>query len=468
MKILSTLSILSALLSLTSLAETTISKPNILLICVDDLRPELGCYGREHMHTPHIDKLASQGRLFSRHYVSAPTCGVSRFSLLTGRHPRGQSDLKNTVIADRSSSNTLPPTIPQVFKNNGYSTIAIGKVSHYPGGLYGKDWNDPTKVEIPDAWSENLMPNGDWKNPKNAMHGVANGVPRIRKQTPAIEIAKGDDTIYPDGLITNSATEKIAELSKNEKPWFLAVGLIKPHLPFTAPQPYWDLYDGQKLPVVLHPEKPERDLTWSRSGEFLNYNHEGKDPRKDSEYAALLRRHYYASVSYADAQVGKILTSLEKSGQSKNTIVVLWGDHGWNLGERNIWGKHNLYEEALHAPLIIHIPNIKEPGVAANAIAETTDIFPTLCALSDIQPPEGLDGDSLTPQLQNPKAPSDDIASSFWNHAQTIRTDNKRLTRVIKNDETHYNLFLFPESQAPNSEQLTEATRELSGHFLKP
>ncbi len=468
MKILSTLSILSALLSLTSLAETTISKPNILLICVDDLRPELGCYGREHMHTPHIDKLASQGRLFSRHYVSAPTCGVSRFSLLTGRHPRSESDLKNTVISDRSSSNTLPPTIPQVFKNNGYSTIAIGKVSHYPGGLYGKEWNDPTKVEIPDAWSESLMPSGDWKNPKNAMHGVANGTPRIRKQTPAIEIAKGDDTIYPDGLITNSATAKIAELSKNEKPWFLAVGLIKPHLPFTAPQPYWDLYDGQKLPVVLHPEKPERDLTWSRSGEFLNYNHEGKDPRKDSEYAALLRRHYYASVSYADAQVGKILTSLAKSGQTKNTIVVLWGDHGWNLGERNIWGKHNLYEEALHAPLIIHIPNIKEPGVAANAIAETTDIFPTLCALSDIQPPEGLDGDSLTPQLQNPKAPSDDIASSFWNHAQTIRTNNKRLTRVIKNDETHYNLFLFPESQAPNSEQLTEATRELSGHFLKP
>ena len=468
MKILSIIGILSVALSLNSFAKTS-SKPNVLLLCIDDLRPELGCYGREYMHTPNIDQLASQGRLFSRHYVTAPTCGVSRFSLLTGRYPRTPSDLSNGVIYERTKKKNLPLTIPQVFKNNGYSTIAIGKVSHYPGGLTGKGWNDPKKVEIPDAWSQNLMPSGPWKNPQRAMHGVANGAPRVNRKTPAIEIKEGDDTLYPDGFITNSAVDKLDALSKEHEPWFLAVGLIKPHLPFTAPQKYWDLYEGKKLPAVQNPEKPKRDLTWNKSWEFFNqYNHDGKDPRKDSEYAALVRRHYYASASYADAQIGKILTALKKSGQDSNTIIILWGDHGWNLGERSIWGKHNLYEESLHSPLIIRTPNIKQPGVATASIAETTDIFPTLCALSGIRPPEGLDGTSLAPQVNDPQAPTDGLAISFWNKAQSLRTDKNRLTRVIEEEKASYNLFLFPETNAPNAEQVSKVQKELSGRFFQP
>ena len=470
MKFLSLLALPLIFLSPVSPAEETSSKQsNILLICVDDLRPELACYGRTHMHTPHMDSLAKQGRLFSRHYVHSPTCGVSRFSLLTGKYPRKPSDRNNPVIHNYAKKNILPPTLPQVFKNNGYTTVAIGKISHYPGGLVGEDWNDPEQEEMPGAWSKSLMPSGEWKTPRVAMHGVANGIARVRGKTPAVEIKEGPDTIYPDGLITQSAVTQLSALKKEEKPWFLAVGLIKPHLPFTAPQKYWDLYEGKKLPAVKNPEKPARDLTWSKSGEFFSgYSHAVKKPRKDSNYAALVRRHYYASVSYADAQIGKILSALKQSNQMENTIIVLWGDHGWNLGERSIWGKHNLYEESLHAPLIICLPNMKQPGIPASAITETCDIFPTLCELSGLTPPDGLDGTSLTPQLKKPEAPTDGLAISFWRKSQSLRTNQYRLTRQQSDGKKDYNLFLFPETEAPDAKQVSEVVESLSGKFVNP
>ncbi len=455
--------------SSTSFAKKTSNKPNILLICVDDLRPELGCYGKDHMHTPHMDSLAQQGRLFSRHYVQAPTCGISRFSLLTGTYPRTPSLLKNSVMHNLSKKNALPPTLPQVFKENGYTTIAVGKISHYPGGLVGKEWNNPKQVELLGAWTKSLMPCGEWKTPKKAMHGIAGGIARVRGKTPAIEIKEGPDTIYPDGLITNTAVEQLSELGEEKKPWFLAVGLIKPHLPFTAPKKYWDLYEDKKLPAIANPNKPTRNLTWHRSPEFFgSYSHSGKKRGKDTDYAAHVRRHYYASVSYADAQIGKILSALEQSGQQENTIIVLWGDHGWNLGERSIWGKHNLYEEALHAPLIIRMPHMKHAGIPANAITETCDIFPTLCELSGLKAPKGLDGTSLTAQLKKPEAPTDGLAVSFWRNSQSLRTDQYRLTRYVKDGKTDYNLFLFPEDKAPDQQQVLEVTKTLSDKFVNP
>ncbi|MBK1831850.1 sulfatase [Verrucomicrobiaceae bacterium R5-34] len=459
--------------SLFFLAPLTLSaeqKANILFICVDDLRPELGCYGKEHMYTPNIDRLAAQGRLFSRHYVQVPTCGASRAALLTGRYPRTGADLGNGAISAAHKRAQSTTTLPQTFRDNGYTTISIGKVSHHPGGLMGKEWNDPSKVEMPGAWDQHLMPSGEWKTPQRAMHGLAHGVPRSRGKSPAIEIEEGADTLYPDGLITNTALEHISQLAKQEKPWLLAVGLIKPHLPFTAPKQYWDLYEGKDLPPVQHPEKPERSLTWSKSGEFLGgYSHEEKDPREDTAYAAHVRRHYYASVSYVDAQVGKILNALEQSGQKDHTIVVLWGDHGWNLGERRIWGKHNLYEEALHSPLIIRSPEMKQAGTAADAITETIDIFPTLCELTGVAKPNTLDGASLAPQLKVATAESDGIARSFWKGSQSLRTDRYRLTRqTSKSKATDYNLFLFPETEAPNNEQTQKVAAQLESQFFTP
>ena len=180
-----------------------------------------------------------------------------------------------------------------------------------------------------------------------------------------------------------------------------------------------------------------------------------------------MRRHYYASVSYVDAQVGKILTALEKSGQKENTIIILWGDHGWNLGEHSIWGKHNLYEESLHAPLIISSHGMKQAGIPSTEIVETADIFPTLCELSAISAPEGLHGTSLKPQLEDPESPTDGVAISFWKKSQSVRTDKYRLTRQMKNGKTSYNLFLFPETKAPDTDQVFRVSRELSGKFVK-
>lgn len=447
------------------------SKPNILFICIDDLRPELGCYGKSHMHTPNIDKLAVEGRLFSRHYVQVPTCGASRACLLSGRYPRTKSDRGNHAVASRYHRADTPPSFPKLLKDHGYQTISIGKVSHYPGGLMGPEWNDSKKVELPQAWDKHLMPCGVWKTPRVAMHGLAGGQERIRGKSPAIEIKPGGDDLYPDGLICDTALEHIKQLSQQKKPWLLAVGLIKPHLPFTAPKKYWALYNGQNLPVLGQPEKPRRDLTWNGSGEFLNgYGHGGKDPRKNTAYAALVRRHYYASVSYTDAQVGKLLAALQESGQTDNTIVVLWGDHGWNLGEKRMWGKHSLYEESLHSPLIIRTPNIKQPGTSATAITETIDLYPTLCELVGMNVPEYLDGVSLKPQLLNPKAPTDGLARSFWGDAQSIRTDRQRLTRQMGKagkETPRYNLFVFPEKKEPSQKDVQRVVKELDRQFFK-
>ncbi len=442
--------------------------PNILLICVDDLRPELGCYGREHMHTPNIDELASQGRLFSQHYVQVPTCGASRACLLTGRYPRTKADRENRAMVSRYQKLGASLSFPALLKNNGYQTVSIGKVTHYPGGLMGKEWNNPAQEELPNAWDEHLMPSGEWKTPRRAMHGLAGGKERIRGKSPAIEIKKGGDDLYPDGLITETALEYIHSLSQQKNPWLLAVGLIKPHLPFTAPKKYWDLYKNQDLPVLGQPEKPKRRLTWAGSGEFFGgYNHGGKDPRKDAKYAALVRRHYYAAVSYSDAQVGKLLAALKKSGQADNTIVILWGDHGWNLGEKRIWGKHSLYEEALHAPLIIRLPNMKQVGVPCASITETIDIYPTLCELVGLKVPDSLDGVSLKPQLVNASAPTDGLARSFWGASQSIRTETQRLTRQIGKGGTQYNLFLFPEKSQPTEEEVKRVSEKLKGSFFK-
>lgn len=458
-----------AFLCLLSIGTSLASKPNVLLICADDLRPELGCYGKSHMHTPNIDKLAGEGRLFSRHYVQVPTCGASRACLLTGRYPRTKTDRGNDAVAAKYRKPGASPSFPRMMKDQGYQTISIGKVSHYPGGLMGADWNDPKKPELPEAWDKHLMPCGAWKTPRVAMHGLAGGQERVGGKSPAIEIKSGGDDLYPDGLITDTALEHIKQLSQQKKPWLLAVGLIKPHLPFTAPKKYWDLYNDEELPVFGEIKKPTRNITWNGSGEFLNgYGHGGKDPRTDAVYAALVRRHYYASVSYTDAQVGRLLEALQKSGQANNTIVILWGDHGWNLGEKRVWGKHSLYEESLHSPLIIRTPNIKQPGKPAESIVETIDIFPTLCELIGVEVPEYLDGASLKAQLLDPAAKSDGLARSFWGNSQSVRTDSQRLTRQSGKGGGRYNLFQFPESQPPSDQDVGQAAKRMAPLFFKP
>lgn len=429
--------ILFTVLTSIELAEESFAAqpPNILFIAVDDLRPELRCYGVDYIHSPHIDRLAATGRVFRRHYVQAPTCGASRYALLTGRY----GDAGNQAIFQRAkqikaNADAAPPSMPAWFRMHGYTTVAVGKVSHHPGGMGGKRWDDPSQLEMPNSWDRCLLPVGDWQDPRGWMHGLAHGEVRVDAKQPGDGIAMdvfqstaGPDSIYPDGISIDEALQQLDQFATREtKPFFLAVGILRPHLPFGAPEKYLRLYDDAVLPPIPHPEKPTGRTTWHRSGEFMKYNRWERDPNTDTEFATQVRKHYAACVSYADAQIGRLLEQLRESGADKNTIVVLWGDHGWHLGEHAIWGKHALFEESLRSPLIVSAPGMSRRGEPTDSMVETVDIFPTLCELTGLAVPDFVQGISLRSQLANPTKEGHP-AIAYSGRARTIRTETHRL-----------------------------------------
>ena len=443
--------------------EQIVQKPNVLLICVDDLRPELKSFGADYISSPNIDAFAAKGVAFQNHFVNAPSCGPSRYTLLTGQYGHyGNNALFLRAKKIKNGKEEVKQSMPEWFKAHGYTTVSVGKVSHHPGGRGGKNWNDSTKVEMPNAWDKHLMPVAEWQHPRGMMHGLANGEIRVtRGGMDVFQAVEGDDNIYPDGAITDEAINQLNALtSSNENPFFLAVGIIKPHLPFGAPKTYYDRYDGVDLPEIKHHQKPKGRTTWHGSGEFMKYNRWGKNPNKDADFANDVRRHYAACVSYADAQVGKILAALKKSGADKNTIVVLWGDHGWHLGEHAIWGKHSLFEESLHAPLIIHYPGMKHKGTNSDAIVETVDIFPTLCDLAEIEIPEYAHGTSLKEILVNPNA-TGHYAISYNNKASTIRTSTHRMTLHRDGFVELYNHTTTEKETKNIAEEYPELVKEL-------
>lgn len=413
-------------------------RPNVLLLCIDDLRPELGCYGKDYIRSPHIDKLAESGRVFKRHYVQAPTCGASRFTLLTGCYgATGNGALFQRARQLKTSPDSVSPSMPAWFRRHGYVTVSVGKVSHHPGGRGGRDWDEPKELEMPLAWDRHLLPAGPWQHPRGAMHGLAHGEIRIKAgDMDVLQSVAGPDSIYPDGLITDEALGQLDLLSQDQKPFFLAVGIIRPHLPFGAPAKYLEPYRNAQLPPTPHPQRPQGKTTWHGSGEFMKYNRWGRNPNKDAEFALEVRRHYAACVSYADAQVGRLLNRLAALGLQDNTIVVLWGDHGWHLGEHAIWGKHALFEESLHSPLIIHYPGIPQAGAATQAMVETLDVFSTLCDLAGLAKPDAVQGVSLRPMLEKPNTPGH--AAIAYAKARTIRTERYRL---IAHRDGHLELY---------------------------
>ncbi len=429
---------------------------NVLLLCVDDLRPELSCYGQDYIESPNIDRLASQGRLFRHHYVQAPTCGASRYTLLTGQYgPANNQALFTRARLLRTSPNSVSASMPEWFRQHGYTTVSVGKVSHHPGGRGGPNWDDDSAAEMPGAWDRHLLPAGPWQHPRGAMHGLAHG--EIRENAVEMDLFQsvaGPDSIYPDGLITDESIRQLDELAKQgDRPFLLAVGIIRPHLPFGAPAKYMEPYRKVELPPILHPQKPIGKTTWHPSGEFMKYNRWGRDPNTDAEFALQVRRHYAACVSYADAQVGRILDRIDALGIRENTVVVLWGDHGWHLGEHAIWGKHSLFEESLRSPLIIQFAGIASPGQSSESMVETLDIFPTLCELSGLPNPPTADGRSLLPILQNQSAEGHDAVSYFKN-ASTIRTATHRL---IAHSSGEFELY---DHRSPEKETLNLADQQ--------
>ena len=413
---------------------------NILLICVDDLRPELKSFGRDYIHSPNIDRLANEGRPFFRHYVQAPTCGASRYTLLTGRYgPAGNDALfRRAQRMPPAGESKEPMSMPEYFRANGYTTVSVGKVSHHPGGWGGADWDNTEQIEMPGAWTRQFLPAGPWKHPRGWMHGLAHGeIRKNAKDMALFQALPGPDTIYPDGISINKALSELDLLADRDggrpeaKPFFLAVGILRPHLPFGAPRKFLDLYQNTHLPAITNPEKPAHRTTWHRSGEFMKYNRWNRDPNADAAFATQVRKHYAACVSYADAQVGKLIAKLKSLQLYDKTIIVLWGDHGWHLGEHAIWGKHALFEEDLRSPLIIRHAGLAKPGRPSNSIVETLDIFPTLCELAGLAPPSQAHGQSLVPHLLNPKQP-DHEAIAYTGRAKTLRTDQYRL--IAHND----------------------------------
>ncbi|MDP6355598.1 MAG: sulfatase [Planctomycetota bacterium] len=440
-------------------------KPNVLLLCIDDLRPELACFGVDYIQSPNIDTLASQGRPFHRHYVQAPTCGASRYALLTGNYgPYGNGALFQRGKKLKADPKSASPSLPAWFRQHGYSTVSVGKVSHHPGGRGGKNWDDESHYEMPLSWDRHLLPAGPWQHPRGAMHGLANGEIRVKAGNMGVyQATEGPDSIYPDGLITDEALRQLDQLAKSDKPFFLAVGIIRPHLPFGAPAKYFEPYRNAKLPPTPHPKKPQGKTTWHGSGEFMKYNRWKRNPNNDAAFATEVRKHYAACVTYADALVGRILKKLEALGVRDNTIIALWGDHGWHLGEHAIWGKHALFEESLRSPLIIHYRGIPHPGKGTESIVETLDIFPTLADLSGLPKPDFVNGVSLRSILEDPQAPGHSAIS--YTRARTIRTENHRL---ITHNNGHIELYdhTSPAGETENiAENHPELVQQLIAHL---
>ncbi len=427
-------------------------KPNVLFICVDDLRPELGCYGANYIKSPNIDKLASNGVVFTNHFTNIPTCGASRCSMLTGMLPRTKAFLSNeaarTSISGKPESE-VPETFIHHLKRNGYYTVGIGKISHYVDGLlYGYTEPTGTEYELPHSWNEMLLNPGKWGTGWNAFFGYANGENRqsMNKQVKPYEMADVADTGYPDGLIAEQAIEKLGELAKKGDPFLLSVGFFKPHLPFNAPKKYWDLYDENKIPLSPNPFIPENvnKASLHNSGEFNGYALGDEEaslngPVSD-EYARKIRHAYFACVSYMDAQVGKLMNELEKQGLAENTIVVIWGDHGWHLGDQLVWGKHTIFERALKSAFIIKLPGQKD-GKYVNQVVSAVDIYPTIVDLCDLKMPMKTDGQSLRPLFDNPVAHWDNVSYGYFMNGISMRTERYRLTKYFRKEEPTTELY---------------------------
>src|SRR5690606_3053096 len=314
---------------------------NVLFIAVDDLRPDLGAYGHPIVKSPNIDRLAASAVLFQNHYVQVPTCGASRASILTGRLPQTRAHLQNSAVekflADEPEKE-VPESFVHHFRRNGYYTVGIGKISHSVDGLVYEYEESPdgAKAEMPHSWDEFLFEADKWGTGWNAFFGTANSTNRLGKQrqVKTSEWADVEDTGYPDGMTAELALKLLQLVADGEQPFFLGVGFFKPQLPFTAPKKYWDLYLEDDIPLSAVPDLPEHvhEASLQKMGEFNSYEageeRASLDRRLSDDYARKLRHAYFASISYVDAQVGKVLDELKRLGLADNTIVVLWGDHG--------------------------------------------------------------------------------------------------------------------------------------------
>ncbi|MEZ4992274.1 MAG: sulfatase [Saprospiraceae bacterium] len=428
--------------------------PNVLFIAIDDLRPDLGCYGNEVVKSPNLDRLAASGFLFNRHFVTVPTCGASRYSLITGDLPLTTDHIQNSAIAKYLSGQPereKPESFIHHLRRNGYYTVGMGKIAHSADGLVYDYLAEPGDVqEMPHSWNEFLFDAGEWGNGWNAFFGYAGGKNRnhLDKQVKPYEAADVPDEGYPDGLTANLAVKQLQELKQRGQPFFLGVGFFKPHLPFNSPKKYWDLYKEEDIPLTPVPGLPENVSTASLhgSGEFNQYalgeEKAGLDHNLSDTYSRKLKHGYYAAISYIDAQVGKVLAELEKQGLADNTIVVVWGDHGWHLGDQRVWGKHTIFEWGVRSAFMIKLPGGSYRPQEFDQIVSTVDIYPTLVELCGLEMPHATAGTSLTTLWkENTETEWRNTAYSYFRRGISLRTERYRLTRYFRDEEPTVELY---------------------------
>jgi iduronate 2-sulfatase len=432
----------------------TIGQSNVLIILVDDLKPNLGCYGDPLAKTPNIDRLAASGMRFEMAYCNQSVCAPSRNNLLLG----SRSTSIGIYGLGRHFRDVLPNavTMPQYFSKNGWKSASFGKVLHTGHGNH----DDPHSWDVPaylDKVVEYLLPESTegGQLTREEAYFTNQKLDRIGSLPKgyAWENADVDDDGYADGRIAKKVIERLQfHQNEPEKPFFIMAGFVKPHLPFTAPKKYWDMHDPNAFPLASDQNDPEAapGFAGKRGGEIVNYAPLTVANLKETAVQRQLLHGYYAAASFADAQIGKVLDALDRYGFSDNTMVVLWGDHGWHLGDHGYWTKHTNYEQANRIPIIFRVPGMTEPGSVTRQLAETVDIFPTLADLAGLPRPQGpqpIDGTSLVPVLKNSEA-------SVRDHAYHAYPRGPRMGRAIRTDR--YRLVEWKRPGADQEEAVFE------------
>ncbi|MCK5782634.1 MAG: sulfatase [Flavobacteriales bacterium] len=437
-------------------------RPNIILLTMDDLKPMLGAYGDNYIKTPNIDKLASESLVFDNAYVQQAVCAVSRVSVFSGERP------DRTKVWDlKTDARTVNPdayTMFQFFKDNGYETVGLGKL------LHGFAHEDPIGWSIPYTEKDDMIyadgfeypANGRYQSPKvqkeyKDAKSLKMGWQKTNKYLkskgalPPTENLDIPDNAYVDGATADGGIKLLDKLTKSDKPFFLALGFSKPHLPFVAPTKYWNMYNREDIKVAPYQEHSEDSPSYAYHswGELRAYSGIPQKGPVPYEQQKELIHGYHASVSYVDAQVGRVLDKIKELGIEDNTIIVLWGDHGWHLGDHGLWSKHSNFEQATKIPFIIYAPDAVK-GVRTPTMVEAVDIYPTLVDYAGFDIPKKLEGKSLVPVLKDPKVEIKDYALSQFARGTnvmgySIRADRYRLTLWLKGEFHKKASFVNPE-----------------------
>jgi iduronate 2-sulfatase len=416
-------------------AAAAAEKPNILLVCVDDLKPTLGAYGDPLAQTPHFDRFAARGVVFERAYCSQAVCAPSRNALMTGLRPTtlGIYDLGTNFRKAAPEAVTLA----QHFKAHGYRTEALGKIFHVGHG----NVEDPASWSVPHLQVKSIQYHlPESRAPQGLTREEAffeNKSPEKLPRGAAFEAPEVADEAYADGQLAAEAIRRLEAAAKRpDEPFFLALGFVKPHLPFCAPKKYWDRYDRAAFTLPARRTPPDGAPSYApqNSGELRQYAGIPESGPLDEELARTLIHGYYAATSYVDAQFGKVLAALEATGLAAKTLVILWGDHGWHLGDHGMWCKHTNYEQAARIPLLLAGPGVT-PGRAASFV-ETVDLYPTLAAYAGLPAPPQGDGRSFAALLRDPAAPHREAAFHCYPRGErlgrALRTATHRLVEWKK------------------------------------